>query len=320
MNRTKVSLRDTDPIRSLVTNMRYSYVNKDDSVESVINHPAFKKFGQYLFPLEKITLDESIKLNDINDLLPYHHNINADTTVNSINYMIDKVENGETIFYDYYTKLQKKEDQDKESTGLFFFRGKSCAPFAVICAGGAFSYIGSIHEGFPYAIELNKFGCNAFVMQYRIGNGQRATEDLAAAITYIFNNAKMLQVDIDNYSLWGSSAGAIMAAKIGSYGTERFGGDMLPKPIAVIMAYSSYSDYSENEPATFAVVGEEDKIARSMSMEHRILELKNKGIPAEFHKYPSIGHGFGLGINTSAEGWVEKAVRFWESQIYYQKK
>ena len=39
------------------------------------------------------------------------------------------------------------------------------------------------------------------------------------------------------------------------------------------------------------------------------------GIPTEFHKYPNLGHGFGLGIGTSAEGWINDAVAFWERQI-----
>src|SRR3546814_3269584 len=57
----------------------------------------------------------------------------------------------------------------------------------------------------------------AFVLKYRTGSGGAvATEDLAAAISYIFRNADALGVDRRDYSLWGSSAGARMAAaKIG---------------------------------------------------------------------------------------------------------
>ncbi|MBP1610664.1 MAG: esterase, partial [Acidobacteria bacterium] len=32
-------------------------------------------------------------------------------------------------------------------------------------------------------------------------------------------------------------------------------------------------------------------------------------------KYPNLGHGFGLGIGTSAEGWPDLAVAFWEKHI-----
>jgi hypothetical protein len=35
----------------------------------------------------------------------------------------------------------------------------------------------------------------------------------------------------------------------------------------------------------------------------------------EYHKYKNLGHGFGAGTGTSAEGWITDAVRFWEKFI-----
>lgn len=71
--------------------------------------------------------------------------------------------------------------------------------------------VGSLHEGFPYAMELSKTGYNAFVLRCRVGRGGGiATEDLARAIFIIFVNADALDVDLENYSLWCRSAGARM--------------------------------------------------------------------------------------------------------------
>ena len=39
------------------------------------------------------------------------------------------------------------------------------------------------------------------------------------------------------------------------------------------------------------------------------------GIPTEFHHYPGLRHGFGLGTGTVAEGWLDQAVSFWEEQM-----
>lgn len=50
-------------------------------------------------------------------------------------------------------------------------------------------------------------------------------------------------------------------------------------------------------------------------MEERVNALISLGIDAEFHLYPNLGHGFGLGIGTTAEGWLDDAVRFWESHM-----
>ncbi|MDR2342481.1 MAG: hypothetical protein LBD84_05535 [Campylobacteraceae bacterium] len=76
----------------------------------------------------------------------------------------------------------------------YYFRGKPNAPFAIICPGGGFAYIGSSHEGFPLAKQISRLGFNAFVTQYRIGSEQYATEDLASAIAYIFIMQKHLKL------------------------------------------------------------------------------------------------------------------------------
>jgi acetyl esterase/lipase len=230
--------------------------------------------------------------------------------------MIDDVKNGRTIFHEFYTEEEKKEQPAKSNTGLFFFRGKPGAPFAVIAPGGGFSYVGSVHEGFPYAVAISKWGHNAFVLRYRAGaGGAVATRDLAAAISFVFRNAKALGVGTQGYSLWGSSAGARMAAAIGSHGVARFAGDDLPKPSTVVMAYTGHSEYSANEPATFVVVGEQDGIAPPSVMERRVAALRNAGTEVEFHRYSGLGHGFGAGTGTSAEGWIDQAIRFWKKSI-----
>ena len=32
-------------------------------------------------------------------------------------------------------------------------------------------------------------------------------------------------------------------------------------------------------------------------------------------RFPNVGHGFGLGTGTSAEGWVRAAIRSWERSM-----
>ena len=43
--------------------------------------------------------------------------------------------------------------------------------------------------------------------------------------------------------------------------------------------------------------------------QHRI---RANGTPAEIEVFDGLGHGFGLGTGTSAEGWIDNAVAFWE--------
>ena len=106
-----------------------------------------------------------------------------------------------------------------------------------------------------------------------------------------------------------------MAAFIGSHGAVKYGGGNLPKPSAVVMAYTAHSDYSSAEPPTFALVGEQDAIVPPASMEARVQALRRFGTAVEFRKYRHLGHGFGLGKGTIAEGWIFEAIQFWETAI-----
>jgi acetyl esterase/lipase len=81
------------------------------------------------------------------------------------------------------------------------------------------------------------------------------------------------------------------------------------------MAYTGHSEYSAAEPSTFVVVGERDGIAAPSVMERRVRALRKTGTEVEFHRYRDLGHGFGPGIGTTAEGGLERARRFWEKSI-----
>lgn len=280
-------------------------------ISDVINDPVFGDYGRLIFPVNSGYYSG----NTLGELsLTWYNNIDPDKTVEIANYMKSHAENGDVIFYDIYTDKEKEADPAKEDTGLFFFKGNPGERFAVCNAGGGFAYVGAMHDSFPHALELSKMGYNAFALIYRPG-AQTASEDLARAISFIFENADELEVNTDCYSLWGGSAGGRMAAWLGSYGTAAFGEKDLPQAGAVIMQYTGHSEYSESDPPTYACVGENDGIASWRTMEARLNHLNELGIPTEFHHYEGLRHGFGLGTGTVAEGWINDAVNFWENQM-----
>lgn len=293
--------------------LKKEYLNADNTIEELLNYPSIKEFSKFILPLE-LGYNPSSKLKDIDYLLPYHSNIKVKTTLNSINYIINESEKGEKIFYKIYSDKEINLDKSKENTGIFFFKGNKNAPFAIISAGGGFLYVGSIHEGFPYAIELNKMGYNAFVLQYRVGDGRKAIQDLARAILYTIENKDLFEIDINNYSLWGSSAGARMVAAIGSREFISLERKNYLKPNTLVMLYTGLTTFSLNDPPTFMVVGEKDNIANPKVVENRANEMKKANLKVEFHKYKNVGHGFGLGIDTSAENWIGSAEKFWREQ------
>lgn len=283
----------------------------DTRISEVIEDPVFGEYGRLIFPVDT-GFYSGDTLGDLR--LTWYNNIDPEKTVEIVNYFKSHAEVGDTVFYDIYTEEEKAQDPEKEDTGLFFFKGTPGEKFAVCNAGGGFAYVGAMQDSFPHALELSKMGYNAFALVYRPG-AQTACEDLARAISFIFEHADELEVDTDCYSLWGGSAGGRMAAWLGSYGPAAFGGDELPRPGAVIMQYTGHSDYTEADPPTFACVGENDGIASWRTMQRRIDALAASGIPTEFHHYLGLSHGFGLGTGTAAEGWLEEAVSFWEDQM-----
>lgn len=253
----------------------------DTPIQTVMDDPAFGDYGRLLFPTD----DGYWSGETLGDLrLTFYSHIDPSETVEIVNTLKERALAGETIFYDIYTDEEKAADPDKEDTGLFFFRGEPGARFAVCNAGGAFAYVGAMHDSFPHALELSKQSYNAFALIYRPG-AQTACEDLARAITFIFDHAEELEVDTSCYSLWGGSAGARMAAWLGTYGPAAFGGDDLPRPGAVIMQYTGLSEYSPDDPPTFVCVGDSDGIAPWRTMQARLEAMSAQGIDTEFHCY-----------------------------------
>ncbi|MEY8420786.1 alpha/beta hydrolase [Oscillospiraceae bacterium 44-5] len=306
---------DLPPPPAVSDGEEVSAVTVDTKIAGVIADPVFGDYGRLLFPVQ----DYYYSGETLGELsLTYYSHIDPDKTVEIVQSLKDRARAGETVFYNIYTDAEKSADPAKADTGLFFFQGEEGAPFAICNAGGAFAYVGAMHDSFPHALELSKMGYNAFALIYRPG-AQTACEDLARAISFVFANAEDLGVSTDCYSLWGGSAGARMAAYLGSYGPAAFGGDDLPRPGTVVMQYTGHSEYNPNgEPPTFVCVGDNDGIASWRTMERRIEALSAMGVDTEFHHYPGLGHGFGLGTGTAAEGWFDGAVAFWERQINHK--
>ena len=308
------SIEDTDPsdtAENPAPDGENAYT-LETKVVDVINDPVFGDYGRLLFPVDR-TIDEDLELQDVGDILIWYNNVNPDRTVEIANYLRDQAASGEQIFYDIYTDEEKAEDPDKEDTGLFFFRGDPGAKTEILNAGG-FVYVAAMHDSFPQAMELSEKGYNAFALIYRPG-ADTACEDLARAIAFLHENADELQIDMTDYSLWGGSAGARMAAWLGSYGTAAFGEEEYPAPGAVIMQYTGLSDVTGNEPPTYACVGTSDGIASYRSMENSISRIRADGTDAEIEVSDGLRHGFGLGEGTVAEGWIDHAVSFWERNM-----
>lgn len=280
------------------------------TVSEVKRDPAFAGFGELLFPVDQGYMYGST-LGTLD--FAWYSLISSDKSVEILNYLKAQAEQGKQIFYPIYTEQEMQRNPDLRNTGLFFFRGKENAPFAIVSAGGGFAYVAALHDSFPQALEISKSGNNAFALIYRPG-AQSACEDLSRAIAFIFDHADELKVDTKGYSLWGGSAGGRMSAWVSEMGTAAFGAGQYPKPAADIIQYTGLREASRDDVPTWMNVGTSDGIASSRVMKQRSDALNRLKIQSEIEIYPGLSHGFSLALGTPHEGWVERAIEFWMNQ------
>ena len=138
-------------------------------------------------------------------------------------------------------------------------------------------------------------------------------------IFYPIYSEEEMQADADKKDtglfFFRGNAGARMAAWLGSYGTAYFGEKEYPAPAAVIMQYTGLSQVTGMESPTYACVGTSDGIASYRSMENYISQIQQNGPNTKIEVFKGLSHGFGLGEGTVAEGWIDRAISFWEDNM-----
>lgn len=244
-------------------------------------------------------------------------------------------------------EIQKRKDlyrvNQYEIDERFVIRDGKKHKCAIICPGGGYSKVCSYVEGTPFARKLNEKGISAIIVYYRVR--EKATfpnpqDDLARAVQEVFERKDELNLDMDGYSVWGSSAGGHLA---GTFGTTAMGYAKynLPKPGSIVLIYpvislekeithegtrnnligedasrddewkhSVHSNVDANYPPTFIWCGDSDMSVPLVNTELMRKALESHGIYHVCKIYEGVGHGVGLATGTTAEGWVDEAIAF----------
>jgi len=111
-------------------------------------------------------------LTRIGSLLPYHTQVDAATVANALNRIIDDAAGGKSVFYRFYSDAQVLKDPPKAQDGAVLLPRPARRAVRRHCPGGGFSYVASVHEGFPHAAAISRQGYNAFVLN--TGSGLEA--------------------------------------------------------------------------------------------------------------------------------------------------
>ena len=271
---------------------------------------------------------------------------NASTMVSGLEFVCRMNRDGKS-FYPLYTEEEIRRDPGKKYTGMAAFLQKSASEFFMIIPGGGYSAVASVQEGYPVAEALYNMGFSSFVLQYRIGKNGCAPnpmEDAARAISVICSHSKEWKLNVDNYGLIGFSAGGHLAAYSGleNASFRKYG---LPLPLRMILGYPVITMGQDAHTGSVkALLGKHPSLENieKYSVEKQITPsfprtyvwqcmrdntvsvensrvfaktLNDKHVPCMYDTFDSDAHGWGLGIGTPAEGWLDKAVKFVTEKI-----
>ena len=202
-----------------------SYKNKDGtykhlttaaSFNHIYNHPLWEGSGKNLYsPWANDAVRDLTGFMSIRALC-YWCGWDADAAVDGMNYLIDTANAGKLQIIDVYSDEEISAHPEYAKAQAVFYRGAADMPVAVVAAGGGYTQVCSMFEGFPYAEELNRAGYNVFVLKYRVGSDivigndvsnainptvSEASKDMQALLQYIDRNSETLGVSLLNYSL-----------------------------------------------------------------------------------------------------------------------
>ena len=250
-----------------------------------------------------------------------------------------------------YGEKEIESDEDKRKVKLVFFPAKNKKrKTAFIASGGAYGSVCNLAEGFPIATVLAENGYDCFCLRYRTATPEsfisgllpKPMEDFAAAIRLIASCADDLNVNMNDYSVCGFSAGGHLCASMAceNIGLKKYG---LKNPAKVILAYplvdlkdltgkigaymltglfgknfdnrlidgySPLEHLSDKYPETFIVQANDDNTVNPIKSAAFVERLNSLGVSAKLKTAEKGGHGFGLGSNTDLCGWLGEAFDF----------
>ena len=227
--------------------------------------------------------------------------------------------------------FKKEYGQDEPTLTPYLLNDGKKSGAVIVCPGGAYR-VRADYEGGPVAEEINKYGVNAFVLNYRLFPYKypAITEDVLRAVRYVRYHADELGVDPDRIAVLGFSAGGHLANSsmcVFDYGREE--GDEIDRvssrPDGVILCYGviSLQKYTHQGSRQVLIGGLENEaeLAVKMSGELAVKEdtphcfiwhtqddqavpvqnsldlyaaLTEKKIPSALYVFPHGQHGLGL--------------------------
>ena len=216
----------------------------------------------------------------------------------------------------------------------------------LVCPGGGYHILATDIEGTEVAEWLNSIGFTAVLLKYRVPrrDGQLRhgppLQDAQRAMGLIRQRAAEWGIDPQRLGALGFSAGAHLAATLGTAGDERTyprvdAADALSsRPNFVLLIYPGGFVAREQgdallpelapapgrTPPTFMVMTQDDPVRVENALVY-YQALHRAGIPAELHVYPVGGHGYGLRrTGDTVASWPDRATDWLRAGGWFQAR
>jgi acetyl esterase/lipase len=186
----------------------------------------------------------------------------------------------------------------------------------VVCPGGGYYILALDLEGTEVCAWLNSIGVTGVLLKYRVPGREgrerhaAALQDAQRAMGLVRQRAPELGLDPARIGILGFSAGGHLSAALGANYEQRHyaavdAADAVScRPDFTVLIYPGGLDNQGvvppevapakgRTPPTFIAMAEDDPVHVENALQY-YLALKNAGVPAELHLYPTGGHGYGL--------------------------
>lgn len=222
-------------------------------------------------------------------------------------------------------------------------KNKSNGTAVLICPGGGYAGLSTIKEGSDIAKWYNKLGISAFVLYYRMPNGNKhiPLKDAQTAMKIIYHQSKKWNIDENKIGIMGFSAGGHLASTVGTHFTSKE-----TRPAFMVLAYpvismknkithkpsrqnllgnnptqvevdefSNEQKVTKNTPPTFIFHAKDDATVSVENSKIFYRTLLKNNVRAEFKIYENGGHGFGMNKQgLDIDEWPNELNRWLDSE------
>lgn len=222
---------------------------------------------------------------------------------------------------------------------------KDTGAAVLVCPGGGYHILALDLEGTEVCEWLNSIGVTGVLLKYRVPKREGRErhgpplQDAQRAMSLIRQNAGAWGLDPQRIGVLGFSAGGHLSAMLGNnYAARTYpavdDADKLScRPDFAVLVYPGLLTLkdqgdkvppelapSTNTPPMLLVMAQDDPV-RPENVLHYTLALKQAGVPAELHLYPSGGHGYGLRrTENPVTAWPDRAAEWMRHQGWLRRR